>query len=171
MRRLNAAEDPRWQPALDEAARDYHDREITVEQISSRIADLALKLAEVGRQPVHTTTIEARLVRTLIAARQSRAKFFGGDMFAEPAWDMLLDLTAAKIENKYVSVSSLCIAAGVPSTTALRYIRSMQQAGIIERHCDPDDARRSFLVISNTTFNAMIEFFTYARESLLAAAS
>jgi len=36
---------------------------------------------------------------------------------ADPAWDMLLDLTAARAESRAVSVSSLCIAAGVPTTT------------------------------------------------------
>jgi hypothetical protein len=41
------------------------------------------------------------------------------DLFADPGWDILLDLYAARQEGKQVSVSSLCIAAAVPPTTAL----------------------------------------------------
>src|SRR3546814_18726533 len=65
-----------------------------------------------------------------------------------PAWDMLLDLYAACYERRQVSVSSLCIAAAVPATTALRWIKNMTDAGLLDRSCDPNDARRIFLGIS-----------------------
>ncbi len=58
----------------------------------------------------------------IIRQRQLRARFFDGELFADPAWDMLLDLTAARVEARRVSVTSLCIASGVPPTTALRWI-------------------------------------------------
>ncbi|MCB2078548.1 MAG: MarR family transcriptional regulator, partial [Novosphingobium sp.] len=65
---------------------------------------------------------DPRLVRRIIRQRQLRTRFFDGDLFADPAWDMLLDLTAARAEHARVSVTSLCIASGVPPTTALRWI-------------------------------------------------
>jgi hypothetical protein len=43
-----------------------------------------------------------------------REQFFGPDLFADPAWDILLDLYAARLEQQRVAVSSLCIAAAVP---------------------------------------------------------
>ena len=55
---------------------------------------------------------DPRLVRRILRQRQQRVRFFEGDLFADPAWDMLLDLTAAREEDKRVSVTSLCIAAG-----------------------------------------------------------
>ena len=42
---------------------------------------------------------------------------------------MLLDLLAARLERERVSVSSLCIAAAVPPTTALRWIRTLTDKG------------------------------------------
>ena len=39
---------------------------------------------------------DPRLVRRIIRQRQLRARFFEADLFADPAWDMLLDLTAAR---------------------------------------------------------------------------
>jgi hypothetical protein len=36
---------------------------------------------------------DPRLVRRIIRHRQQRARFFDGELFADPAWDILLDLT------------------------------------------------------------------------------
>ena len=86
---------------------------------------------------------DPRLVRRIIRQRQLRARFFDGELFGDPAWDMLLDLTAARVEHQRVSITSLCIASGVPPTTALRWINEMTSAGLLERVEDDTDRRRS----------------------------
>lgn len=95
------------------------------------------------------------LVRRLIRLRRDRERHFPAEIFADPAWDMLLDLTAARMEGLDVPVSSLCIAAAVPTTTALRWIRTLTEAGLLERRTDADDARRSFVTLSDTAHAAM----------------
>jgi DNA-binding MarR family transcriptional regulator len=80
-------------------------------------------------------------------------------MFADPAWDMLLDLTAARAEHKRVSVTSLCIASGVPSTTALRWIALLTQAGLLERVEDDTDRRRAFVQLTDRASDAMARYF------------
>ena len=70
-------------------------------------------------------------------------------LFGEAAWDMLLDLYAAHYEGQPVSVSSLCIASAVPSTTALRAIEAMERDGSLARVPDLKDKRRIFLKISD----------------------
>ena len=102
---------------------------------------------------------DPRLVRQIIQHRQSRAKFFDGDLFADPAWDMLLDLTAARVEHQRVSVTSLCIASGVPPTTALRWIGQMTKAGMLERVEDDADKRRAFIALTDPTAEAMARYF------------
>lgn len=102
---------------------------------------------------------DPRLVRNIIKARQSRMRFLGADLFADPAWDMLLDLTAARAEHSRVSVTSLCIASGVPTTTALRWIKLLEQAGLIQRIEDDTDRRRAFVVLSDQGAVAMARFF------------
>ena len=69
-------------------------------------------------------------------------------MFADPAWDMLLDLLQAEIAQLRVPVSSLCIAAAVPATTALRWLKTMTDQGIFRRRADPHDGRRVFVELS-----------------------
>jgi hypothetical protein len=102
---------------------------------------------------------DPRLVRTIIRQRQLRGKFFDGELFADPAWDMLLDLTAARAEHTRVSVTSLCIASGVPPTTALRWIGQMTQAGLLERLEDDTDRRRAFIALSAQAADGMARYF------------
>lgn len=102
---------------------------------------------------------EPGLVRRIIRQRQLRARFFDGDLFADPAWDMLLDLTAARAERSRVSVTSLCIASGVPPTTALRWIGQMTEAGLLQRNEDKTDRRRAFITLSDKAADAMTRFF------------
>lgn len=99
------------------------------------------------------------LVREIIRQRQLRGRFFDPELFADPAWDMLLDLTAAKAEGKQVSVSSLCIAACVPPTTALRWIGQMTEAGLLDRVRDTVDRRRAFIELSAKSRNAISAYF------------
>jgi len=102
---------------------------------------------------------DPRLVRQIIRQRQLRARFFEGDLFADPAWDMLLDLTAARAEHTRVSVTSLCIASGVPPTTALRWIGQMTEAGLLERVEDETDRRRAFVTLTEKASEAMARYF------------
>ena len=102
---------------------------------------------------------DPRLVRRLIRQRQLRARFFDGELFADPAWDMLLDLTAARAEHARVSVTSLCIASQVPPTTALRWIGQMTEAGMLERVEDDLDRRRAFVALTDSTADAMARYF------------
>lgn len=102
---------------------------------------------------------DPRLIRRIIHQRQLRARFFDGELFADPAWDMLLDLTAARVEHTRVSVTSLCIASGVPPTTALRWISQMTDAGMLERVEDETDRRRAFIQLTEKAADGMARYF------------
>ena len=111
-----------------------------------------------------------QVVRQIIANRQARSRFFDAELFGDPAWDMLLDLTAAHGEGAQVSVTSLCIAAGVPTTTALRWLTQMVESGIFVRVPDPADRRRAFIALSDTAIAAMTGYFASVRTPLELAA-
>ena len=76
---------------------------------------------------------------------------------------MLLDLSAARLERRSVSVSSLCIAAAVPTTTALRWIRNLCDVGMFERTTDPDDLRRGIISLSDATAERMLAYLAAIR--------
>lgn len=98
-------------------------------------------------------------VRNAIRARRLRARFFAEDLFADPAWDMLLDLLEAEISQMRVPVSSLCIAAAVPATTALRWLRTMVDQKLFVRRADPHDGRRVFVELAPDTSRALRGYF------------
>ncbi len=85
----------------------------------------------------------------VIRARRARARLFGEELFADPAWDMLLDLFDHHLRGQKVTVSSLCIAAAVPQTTALRRLDEMIKAKLVMKERDPADGRRIFVRLSS----------------------
>ncbi|OQW41578.1 MAG: hypothetical protein A4S12_08345 [Proteobacteria bacterium SG_bin5] len=101
-------------------------------------------------------------VRGEIKARRLRDALFGVALFEDPAWDMLLDLFAAELEGARVSVSSLCIAAAVAPTTALRWIQRLTALGLLLRTPDPADGRRAFITLSGQASAAMRRYWAAA---------
>ena len=92
-----------------------------------------------------------------------RENYFPASLFADPAWDMLLDLMAARLEGTPVAVSSLCIASAVPATTALRWIRTLTDRGLLVRVADPRDGRRVFIDLSEQTARSLTAYLRSAR--------
>ncbi|MBB6123202.1 winged helix DNA-binding protein [Sphingobium subterraneum] len=113
--------------------------------------------------------IDAQQVRALLRARRLRDHIFSSELFADPAWDIMLDLMAAQLEGTQVSVSSLCIAAAVPPTTALRWIRQLTDRGLLVRQADPGDGRRVFITLSEEGTKAVHHWFAASRTHLLSA--
>ncbi len=105
-----------------------------------------------------SAAVSAKDIRTMIRLRRQREAVFGEGLFADPVWDMLLDLAAARLEGVQVSVSSLCIAATVPPTTALRWIASLTAAGTIIRVPDSGDRRRVFLALTDAATAKVLDF-------------
>ncbi len=114
-------------------------------------------------EPAQTVMPPASEIRAMLRLRRLRENFFDSDLFADPAWDILLDLLAARLEEDQVAVSSLCIAAAVPPTTALRWIKTMTDAQLLERHADPMDGRRIFIRLTEDAATALGRFFAAAR--------
>ena len=107
----------------------------------------------------HDDTGLAFKIRNIQHARKSRSRLFDPELFADPAWDILLDLFACNLEQRRVSISGLCAASGVPMTTTLRWIGTLEQHGLIARRDDPLDARRVFIMLSSHGLSVMREYF------------
>ena len=96
------------------------------------------------------------VLRRTMRARTTRAEYFPSDLFSDPAWDMLLDLALARLTGKRVSVSSLCLAAGVPATTALRRLDDLCAAKMTTRLPDAADGRRKFVELTDDGARRML---------------
>ncbi|RZJ97302.1 MAG: response regulator [Novosphingobium sp.] len=100
----------------------------------------------------------AATLRAIITSRALRGRFFSSQLFADPAWEILLDLTRAQLENQEVSVSSVCIAASVPMSTALRWVGQMTDSGLLRRWPDARDGRRDLIALTDATAGHMREY-------------
>jgi len=142
-------------------------------QLSDEVGRIAATLARLSTSPPPASvelqplagsdgdfSVSGDTVRAVIRARRLRTRFFDADLFADPAWDMLLDLFQAEIAQHRVPVSSLCIAAAVPPTTALRWIKTMTDAGLFRRRADPHDGRRIFIELDPSASSAMRRYFS-----------
>ncbi|MGH6617075.1 hypothetical protein [Sphingomonas sp.] len=123
------------------------------------------RFAYASPPPADTADIDAQDIRAAIRARRLRGQYFDAGLLEDPAWDMLLDLFAAELERSQVSVSSLCIAAAVAPTTALRWIAKMSEAGLFERHADPFDRRRAFMALSATARAGMMGYLSAVKRA------
>lgn len=139
-------------------------------QLSDEVSRIAATLARLSVGPDAsiekpqpplgvTPSVSLDTVRQVIRTRRMRARFFEEELFADPAWDMLLDLLQAEIAQHRVPVSSLCIAAAVPATTALRWIKTMTDVGLFNRRADPHDGRRVFVELSPAASEALRRYF------------
>jgi DNA-binding MarR family transcriptional regulator len=92
-------------------------------------------------------TKPARLTIALawIAARQARDRVLGAALFANPAWDILLDLYVNHSRGRRECVSSICTASSSPATTALRWISVLEAQDLVTRAADPSDKRRALV--------------------------
>jgi hypothetical protein len=114
---------------------------VRLRQLSDEVSRIAATLARLSTGPeVAARVAEAEplgdvpevsvdMLRAIIRARRLRSRYFDEELFADPAWDMLLDLLYAEISNLRVPVSSLRIAAAVPPTTGLRWLKTRSSKG------------------------------------------
>lgn len=93
------------------------------------------------------TPSQKAIVDMIVEARRERNRWFAktSQCFSNPGWDIVADLASAGLAGRRVSVSSACLAAGVPQSTALRYVGVLETDGFISRIPDPTDGRRFFL--------------------------
>lgn len=122
---------------------------------TSKVEDLIDVVVRLPRKAVEDTLLSAAAAsgtladkrlgeaRALLTGRRERGRCFKGVRFADPSWDMILELYVADVEAQPVAVSQLCGMSGGSMTTALRHIEQLEALGYIARSPDPEDRRRA----------------------------
>ncbi len=104
------------------------------------------------KTPDASTAIAVRKAADLIEITKRRSRLVSAaNLFADPAWFILLDLFVRQHSGLQTSVSSACHASFSPVTTALRHIAILTDRNIIEREYDSVDQRRVFLKLTDET--------------------
>jgi DNA-binding MarR family transcriptional regulator len=103
--------------------------------------------------------VSAKRVLSAIKARRLRTQYFAEDLFADPAWDMMLHLFHAELLFRPVTVTRLSLASAVPNTTAIRWINTLVEKGLMIRRADPLDGRRVFVELTPAASNSLRCYF------------
>src|SRR3712207_9378509 len=94
------------------------------------------------------------------AARRKLYALFGRRLFSDPSWDILLELFVSTLEGRKVTVSTACMAACAPTTTALRHIAYLVQEGLVVRKPHPADARSTYLELTGPAVAKLTQYFS-----------
>ena len=120
--------------------------------IADQMEALAIELRSMTDISIDTVPSPATLqavLRKVYSARRRVDEIFGMQGFSvSPAWDIMMDLYQALDRGKTVSITSACIGAACPPTTALRWLQALENMQLIERTQDPRDKRRSIVLLT-----------------------
>jgi hypothetical protein len=115
-------------------------------------ADVASDSNEASNATDVATTLAVKKATDLIEITKRRSRLVSAaNLFADPAWFILLDLFVRQHSGLDTSVSSACHASFSPVTTALRHIAILTERNIIVRRFDPRDQRRVYLELTEET--------------------
>jgi hypothetical protein len=128
--------------------------------LADSLTHTADRLREAAAAPPEGQPSTVAFARQILVARGRLGNFVDADLFADPARDILLDLFVAGEEGRRISISSCCIAASVPPTTALRWIGMLKKRDLIRETVDPADGRRKWLSLTPDVHNAMRDYLT-----------
>jgi DNA-binding MarR family transcriptional regulator len=142
-------------------------KSVDLEKLSGEVSRLAGTLARLSAEALPTAPSTARdqhgqlgQVQTVIKARRLRSRHFpAAEIFADPAWDMLLILYHAELLQNRITVSSLAGSAAVPPTTAMRWIGCMVKQGLFVKRPDRFDARRIYVELTEQASAGMRAYF------------
>jgi DNA-binding MarR family transcriptional regulator len=117
--------------------------------------------SEVTRPAVEVPFVSVAAVRAIIESRRARADFFeNGDLFSDPAWDILLELYAIDLEQRKHTVGSLCRSVAVPPTSVVRWLKALESENLVIRWEDHLDARRVFVKLSDQGRASLDAYFS-----------
>ena len=90
----------------------------------------------------------------LFENRRKRIAVFGPQMFAEPAWEMLLILYLSDGGPRHTQ-TSLTELSGASRSTGMRWIDFLDGQGLVRREEHPTDRRRNFVSLSDNGRNLL----------------
>jgi DNA-binding MarR family transcriptional regulator len=124
------------------------------------MSELSLRLYEISNSilqgtytplPGELSIVTGALAKDILRARADLREKLPKGTLGDPTFEMLLAIYCSCEEGLKVSVHGACCSSGVPVTTALRWIRLLEQNGLVIRNDDPHDGRRAFLTLSLST--------------------
>jgi DNA-binding MarR family transcriptional regulator len=107
------------------------------------------------------------LARAEAKRRADRRELFGAyDVLSDPAWDILLELYIAGLSGSGLYASVVGTEAGIPQSTALRWLTVLEKSGLVRRHLDQFDKRRQWVGVTPRARGLMEKHFARSLQVL-----
>lgn len=120
--------------------------------------------AAASSPPTHEQLV--KLASDAFEARRRRHQIFHPGLFGEAAWDFLLILCSRSATAPWMTIAEVSKAAGVPTTTTLRWLDTLEDQELIARKPHPQDARSSLVSLGSKGLELMATYFSETPASL-----
>ena len=116
--------------------------------------------SDAGREPPAIEAMAPRAFFTsLLELRRMRERHFGTELFGEPAWDVMLQLMIARIDDKELKLSELVGNPASPPVMTHHYVGELIEARLVDRFENADDSNDFYLALSSEAARRMAELY------------
>lgn len=75
-------------------------------------------------------------ILSVLLVRRARSDVLGDHLFSDPAWDILLELYAAKLGDRPMSLADIARAIETPQSTTKRWVAALEERGLVQSRVD-----------------------------------
>lgn len=94
-----------------------------------------------------------------LTERARRFDYFRTELFADSAWDILLQLYCSELSEDTVTVTHVAEKVKAPSTTIIRWIHMLECDQLVARQIGPQPGGRVYLALTQKGLDAMHDYF------------
>jgi DNA-binding MarR family transcriptional regulator len=88
-------------------------------------------------------------ILSVLLVRRARSAILGEQLFSDPAWDILLELYAARLGEREVSLEDVARAIDTPESTVTRWVRALEERGLVHSRIDLDEAHEVWISLTD----------------------
>lgn len=90
-----------------------------------------------------------RVAESLLRQRQQRSDYVSSTLFAEPGWDMLLELYVIENSGSSTAASALMPHSEIPKSTKARWLDHLEQLRLVRRRAHPHEPETEFVELTD----------------------
>jgi hypothetical protein len=139
-----------------ERADEQGGRKTAREQRYQRLKSLLF--TKIAVRPVEATEDH---ILSILAIRRGREATLGRELFSDPAWDMLLELYAASLGKRRMTLADLARSIDVPESTIARRVTLLADRGLVSSSVDTDEAALLWIDLNSAGASAMKRLIDY----------
>ena len=146
-------------------------RDISLWNLQENLTRLAEELAEAARrfdaaadndsdpQPALEAMTPRQYFSSLLELRRTRERYFGSELFGEPAWDIMLELMLARVEDREVLSSQLQSHANAPAIVTRHYLEALVDAKLVDTFENASNTEDPCICLSSEAARRMAELY------------